>query len=223
MIRKCCLIVIVVLLYAPVGMADAFAVDKDNSILGFIHHKKGIASIFVEDPLSYPINYEMTLEYDPDLETANFGMRYPVEEIEIAGEVELARWGEAIVREGASEVALKPPGNSIRRRVRKAILGKKLLEADKYPEIRATSISIEPLQDEAKTHQATIEIQMHGVTHRATFPLSVSLEADRLVVAAVFPLRMTDFNIKPYSAFLGTLRFQDEFHVFMHLEADRAE
>lgn len=207
----------------PISGADEYIIDKENSIIGFVHHKRGIASIFIEDPLSYPGDYSICIAYDPLLDTASFELRYGVEKIEVAGEEALGRWGQAILGEGATEIALEAPSPSRRLQMRQVILSEKLLDAAKYPEIRVKSLEIKSVSGATYTHEATIEIRMHGEVRNATFPMTLSLDGDRISVSAVFPLRMTQFKIKPYSAFLGLLRFDDVFHVFMHLEADRKQ
>ena len=83
------------------------------------------------------------------------------------------------------------------------------------------SLDIKSVSGASYTHEATIEIRMHGEVRNVTFPMTLSHDGDSMRVSAVFPLRMTEFKIKPYSAFFGALRFDDVFHVFMHLKADR--
>ena len=212
---------------APVALADEFVVDYDNSLLGFINHKRGLASILIVDPLTYPGEYDLNITLNPSIESAAFTVRYKVEAIQVAGPEVLQRWGQAILEAGATSKPLKAPSPSRQRKTRKAILSEEFLDAARYPEVRVKSLRIEAISNGAAegphTHKMTIEITMHGKTVATTFPATVVLEANRLTVNAAFSLRLTDFNIKPYSALFGAVRFDDLFHVYMHFEAKRRD
>ncbi len=212
-------------LLAPAALAGEFVVDYDNSLLGFINHKRGLASILIVDPLTYPGEYDLNIALNPTIESATFTVLYPVEAMQVAGPEVLKRWGPAILEAGATPKPLKAPSPSRQRKIRSVVLSKKFMDAAKYPKVRVKSLGIEAISDPASkgryTHNMTIEIAMHGKTVTTTFPATVLLEGDRLTVDAAFPLRVTDFDIKPYSAFFGAVRFDDVFHIYMHFEAKR--
>ncbi len=205
--------------------ADQFLVDYDNSLLGFVNHKRGLASALIVDPLTYPGEYNLNITLNPSIESAAFTVRYKVETLQVAGPEVLQRWGQAILKAGATQKPLEAPSPSRQRKIRSVVLSKKFMDAARYPEVRVKSLGVEAISDGAaegpRTHKMTIEITMHGKTVATTFPATVLLEADRLTVDAAFPLRVTDFNIKPYSTFFGAVRFDDLFHVYMHFEAQK--
>ena len=72
-IRIVCLVFLVLL--APHAHADIFIIDTTESLLGFVNHKRGLAKMFIEDPLSYPTAYTMDIELDPSLESGGINVR----------------------------------------------------------------------------------------------------------------------------------------------------
>ncbi|MDK1021261.1 MAG: YceI family protein [Candidatus Hydrogenedentes bacterium] len=209
----------------PLASADKFIVDKETSLLGFINHKRGVASILIVDPLTYPGEYAIDIAINPTMEYATFSLRYDAEDIQVAGAEMVRRWGPSILEAGATKKPLQAPSPSRQRKIRKVVLSEKFLHAAKYPQVSVNSLGIEKLAEPAAgdphTHQMTIGINMHGKTVEATFPATIALEGDRLTFDAAFPLELRDFNIKPYSALFGAVRFANVFHVYMHFEAKR--
>ncbi len=219
------IVAVLLTLVAPVASAGEFVVDYDNSLLGFVNHKRGVASALIVDPLTYPGEYDLSIAMDTSVDSAAFTVRYHVKTIQVAGPEVLHRWGKAILTSGAAQKTLRAPSPSRRRKIRKAVLSKKLMDPARYPEVRVKSLAIEAIPDDnaggPHTHNMTIQITMHGETVTTTFPATVLLEDDRLTVDAAFPLKLSEFNIKPYSALFGAVRFSDTFHVYMHFEATR--
>ena len=210
---------------APAVLAEEFTVDHDSSLLAFVNHKRGIASGLIVDPLTYPGEYDLNIALNPSIESATFTIRYDVKNIQVAGSKVLRRWGREILDSGATRKPLEAPSPSRQRKIRNVILSKKFMDAARYPEVRVKSLGIEAISNGASerrhTHTMTIQITMHGKTVTTTFPSTVVLEGDRLTIDAAFPLKLSEFNIKPYSAFFGAVRFSDTFHVYMHFEAKR--
>ena len=219
------IVAVLLTLLAPVASAGEFVVDYDNSLLGFVNHKRGIASALIVDPLTFPGEYDVYIAMNTSIESAAFTVRYDVKNIRVAGPEVLHRWGRAILKAGAAQKPLKAPSPSRQRKIRKAVLSKKFMDAARYPEVRVKSLAIEAIPDNAAegphTHNMTIRITMHGKTVTTTFPATVLLEDDRVTVDAAFPLKLSEFDIKPYSALFGAVRFSDTFHVYMHFEAKR--
>lgn len=205
--------------------ADTFIIDTTESLLGFVNHKRGLAKMFVEDPLSYPTAYTMDIELDPSLESGGFRIHYYVKDVQVADGEMLRRWGDAILAAGATATPLRPSSPSRQERIRKVIVSKRVLHASKYPEIEVRSLGVKKLTSAttSHTHEINIEILLHGEAVKTVFLATVTLIGDRVTIDGAFPLKMTDFNIKPYSTLFGAIRFDDVFHVYLHLEADRKQ
>ena len=217
--------IVLFVLLTPFAFADEFIVDKETSLLGFVNHKRGVASVLLVDPLTYPSEYTIKISLNTTIESASFSIRYEVEKLQVAGPEMVRRWGPRILEAGATKKLLQAPSPARQRKIRKVVLSKKFMHAAKYPQVTVESLGIKELSESVSggphTHEMTIEITMHGETVAATFPATIALEGDHLTVDAAFPLRLSDFNIKSYSAFFGAVRFADTFHVYMHFEAKR--
>ncbi len=219
--------VVLALLLSARIQAEEFIVDYDKSLLGFVNHKRGIASGLLVDPLTYPSKYELKIGLNPAIESATFNIRYDVKNIQVAGSKKLGRWGRKVFEAGATPRPLETPSPSRQKKIRKTILSKKFMDAARYPEVRVKSLGIEIIPDgpnkNPHTYNMKIQIAMHGETVKATFPATIILNGDHLTIDAAFRLKLSDFKIKPYSGFFGAVRFSDQFHVYMHFEATRSK
>jgi polyisoprenoid-binding protein YceI len=94
-----------------------------------------------------------------------------------------------------------------RAEIQATMLGPKVLDAQKYPEIRFTSTRIE--QTAPGRFLITGKLDLHGVTKELQF--SVSEAAGRYSGKA--KLKQTDFGIQPVSAGGGTVKVKDEVEI----------
>ena len=61
-----------------------------------------------------------------------------------------------------------------------------------------------------------LPLTIHGVTQSVTFPVQGEVQAGLLHGRGSFRLLQSRFGYKPYSAFLGTIKNQDE--VILHFD-----
>lgn len=93
-----------------------------------------------------------------------------------------------------------------RKATRQNMLGDKLLEAERFPEIRIESLAmIGPRWNP----DVRAKVTLHGVSRVLEFPAAVFLDDDRLVAIATFEFRQSDFGIAPFSALGGGLKVAD--------------
>jgi len=95
-----------------------------------------------------------------------------------------------------------------RRQVQETMLSDDQMDVQKYPTIRFESTGIERLS--TGQYVITGAMTIHGVTQSISFPAVVTREGDRIRGQGSFHFKQSDFKIKPYSAFFGTVRNQDE-------------
>jgi polyisoprenoid-binding protein YceI len=95
-----------------------------------------------------------------------------------------------------------------RRQVQETMLSGDQMDVQKYPTIRFESTGIE--KQSAGQYVITGAMTIHGVTQSISFPAVVTREGDRIQGRGSFHFKQSDFGIKPYSAFFGTVRNQDE-------------
>jgi polyisoprenoid-binding protein YceI len=120
--------------------------------------------------------------------------------------------GALVVRGGTG--GIKPLSDRDKREI--AVTARKVLSADRNPEARFTAASFEPSAD--------------GGTIAGTLTLASQSRPLRLQVSQTAPgryhasttIRQTDFGIKPYSAFLGSLKVADAVEVEVDLDLSQA-
>jgi polyisoprenoid-binding protein YceI len=100
-----------------------------------------------------------------------------------------------------------------------------VLEVERFPAaayesrgIRIQKLSVGLLQ----TH-VTGELSFHGVTQDHSFDARVTVMGEALRISGEFPLRQSDYGIKPASFAGGALRLKDEVHFKFELVARMQE
>jgi polyisoprenoid-binding protein YceI len=122
--------------------------------------------------------------------------------------------GALVVREGTG--GIKPLSDRDKREI--AVTARKTLSADRYPQATFTATSFEPSAPGA------------GGTIVGTLALAGQSRQQRLAVSQTAPgiyhasttIRQTDFGIKPYSAFLGSLKVADAVQVEVEVDLSQA-
>jgi polyisoprenoid-binding protein YceI len=120
--------------------------------------------------------------------------------------------GALVVRDGTG--GIKPLSDRDKREI--AVTARKTLSADRYPEARFTA--------------SGFESSGGGGTITGTLVLAGQSRPQRLQVSQTAPgvyhasttIRQTDFGIKPYSAFLGTLKVADAVEMEVDLDLSQA-
>lgn len=120
--------------------------------------------------------------------------------------------GALVVRDGTG--GIKPLTDRDKREI--AVTARRILGADRYPEATFTATSFEPSGD--------------GGTIAGTLALAGQSRPQQLAVSqtslghyrATATVKQTDFGIKPYSAFLGSLKVSDAIKVEVDLELPSA-
>lgn len=87
-----------------------------------------------------------------------------------------------------------------------------VLETAKYPEIVFRSTRVEALKTGEGTYSAKIwgELQLHGVTRAGLINAQLQFGGNTIRARGEFPLKQTDYNIKPVSVAAGTIKVKDE-------------
>jgi polyisoprenoid-binding protein YceI len=122
--------------------------------------------------------------------------------------------GALVVRAGTG--GIKPLTDRDKREI--AVSARKVLTADRYPEATFTATSFEPAPGDA------------GGTIVGTLTLAGRSQPQRLQVSPAGPglyratttIRQTSFGIKPYSAFLGSLKVADAVEVDVEVDLSQA-
>ncbi len=108
----------------------------------------------------------------------------------------------------------KPLSEKDRQDVQAHMQGSEQLDVARYPTIRFRSTQI--TQQAEGQYTVTGNLTLHGVTQAVTFPVQGEAQAGFLHGWGSFRLLQSHFGYKPYSAFLGAIRNQDE--VMLHFD-----
>jgi polyisoprenoid-binding protein YceI len=100
-----------------------------------------------------------------------------------------------------------------RNSVQQNMLGEKVLNAEKYPEIRFQSTRIEQTSPQHFRVMGTLEL--HGVKKVITFEMTGGPQEYK----GNFKLRQTDYGIEPVSVAGGTIKVKDEIDLEMDIYA----
>lgn len=94
------------------------------------------------------------------------------------------------------------------------------LQVKKYPEIkfRTSDQTVLDLKGNKFTGSLTGELILNGVTKKIKIDFSGTLSGDRIEVSGSQTLSMADYNIKPPTAILGTLKTGDKVTVTYSLK-----
>ncbi|MGI9125638.1 MAG: YceI family protein [Mycobacterium sp.] len=83
----------------------------------------------------------------------------------------------------------------------------KSLDAKKFPQIRFEAADIAKTAD---GYRLTGTVEIHGTTRPQVVDLKVDDSGEALALSAQVRLTQSDFGIKPYSLFMGSLKVADE-------------
>jgi polyisoprenoid-binding protein YceI len=99
-----------------------------------------------------------------------------------------------------------------------------VLETNRYPEIvfESTDVSADKITGGQCRARVTGNLSLRGITRNCVINAQVTVTGDGLRAHGEFPLRQSDYNIKPVSAAGGTIKLKDElkfsFDIVAHQE-----
>jgi polyisoprenoid-binding protein YceI len=201
------LLSVLVLLPAPVVPAArvTYSIDPQQSKIEIQVAKDGFLKAFGHDHLVSATQYSGEVQFDSA----------KVEESSVVFTVETA--------------ALKviDPGESEKDRndVQATMLGKEVLDAAQYPQIRFSSSSVKskPGSNGSLDLQVAGTLLLHGTTKPFTVPVQLRIGSDGTLTAdAEVSLLQSDFGITPYKAAGGTVRVKDKLKLTFHIIARKS-
>lgn len=149
----------------------------------------GMLSAFAHNPTIAIRDFTGEVEFSPDApEQSSLSIRIQSGSLEVADEV----------------------SDKDRRDIERQI-SEDVLETERYPEIvfESTAVSADRV---AGQYRAKIkgDVTLHGVTRACEITAQIIAGPDTLRTHGEFPLKQSDFNIKPVSAVGGTIKLKDE-------------
>ena len=218
------LLAIALMLTMPDLAAEEIEISADDSIFAVITHKAGLASGVAHNHLVTAADYQATLGFDDGAPlSTRFELRQASKKL-VADPWEMAQaWYPRFEELGILDEAFTEVSAKDREKIRKSMLAKGQLDAAGSPEIVAR---ITEVREQAATHggvdfpyAATLELTIRGKTVAKPVAARYELVDGTLTIESLGAFKFTDFDIKPYSAFLGAVKNQDGFHVYVSMKA----
>jgi len=213
-------------LWCVATSADTYTLVQPDSVFAVVTHKAGFAARLAHNHMIYPSTYTAEASVDPaHQDQAHFRLRFPVTALVVDDSAAKTRWYPGIQAAGILDEPFPEVSEKDRQSIGEHMLAKNQLDADKYPEISA---ELKGIRAKASTqgeksfaYEATVALTVHGVTVERPFAANIEATGDAVHVEAASSFNFTDFGIKPYSAFLGAVRNENTFYVYVNLKAQR--
>lgn len=194
----------------PVSGATHYVLDAARSDVRFLVYRAGALASFGHNHVIQAKDMSGDVYLAPDFQASGFNLT-----LRVAGFVVDAPEARSV--EGPDFA--KQPSVAAIDATRKNMLGPDLLDAEHYPEVRVRSVR---LLGPDWGPDATVRIELHGVSRDLTVPIAVEHGTDSLTVTGGFDLKQSDFGLKPFSVLGGGLQVADTLHVRFHLVAQQA-
>ncbi len=97
------------------------------------------------------------------------------------------------------------------------------LKKDKYPVITFVSVqeTTMSLSGDQFSGKISGKLTIAGTSHQVQIPIKGSLENDTISVSGVYPISMSDYNMKPPTALFGTIKSGNEVEVHFNLKFNK--
>ena len=207
--------------------AAEYTIDRDGTLFAIITHKAGAVAFLGHNHLIYLEDYTVSLSIEEgDPTAALFRLEFPAENLVVSDNEARERWYMHLEAAGILEKLPRKTSPTNRKKIREHMLSKKQLDVASHPTI---TVELKEVREEASehgeksyTHVASIDLTVHGETVTQDFPAAITFEDDTVHIEAFAALNFTDFGIKPYSALLGAIKNQDQFHLYVNLSASKS-
>lgn len=150
----------------------------------------GLLSAFGHNPTIAIRKFEGDVGFSPDApEKSSLNMRIKADSLEVTDDV-----------------------SDKDRREMERQMREEVLEAGRYPEIvfESDSVSVEPVMISQYRAKILGKLTLRGITRNCEISAQLIVSPDTLRANGEFPMRQSDFNIKPVTAVGGTIKLKDE-------------
>ena len=213
-------VLLLALLAAMPAAAASVEVVPERSILAVVTHKAGMASGMAHEHVIAAASYTAKLEFDPASPTATrFDFRAPVRDLVVDDPQVREPLFDRLEELGIVSEPFKKITEENRGEVRKAMLGPKQLDAEHFADISGTILEVKrkPKGDDAFPFVVKIAFEAHGQRVEREIEARLAEAEGGYELEAFGEFAFSDFGIRPYSAFLGAVRNQDGFHLYVRL------
>lgn len=150
----------------------------------------GMLSAFGHNPTIAVRKLEGEIAFSPDApEKSSLNIRIKADSLEVTDEIS------------------DKDRRDIERQMREEVL-----ETSRYPEIvfESNTVSVEPIMMSQYRAKIAGGLTLRGITRNCEISAQLIVSPDTLRASGEFPMRQSDFNIKPVTAVGGTIKLKDE-------------
>ncbi|MCC6696779.1 MAG: YceI family protein [Candidatus Hydrogenedentes bacterium] len=225
MIARLATVVMAVALACPAWAQDTeFAIDRDESVFAVVTHKGGVAARFAHNHFVFPREYEYRItSAQKTIEDLTFSLSFKTSALASDLPDAQKKWFPELKRSGVLKDPFREIAEDDRVTIREHMLAEDQLDAKGHPDITAELIGLRresaTLGEAPFDWMAKIALTVRGKRVEREIPARITLKEGNLSIDAIGAFRFTEFGIKPYSAMLGAVKNEDEFHVFAHIQA----
>lgn len=157
---------------------------------------------------------------------SSLGENHLISLTQFSGKADLSRtspWKAQLTGKATSMKVIDPWGDpSERKEVQNTMLGPHQLDVKQYPLIKLHSVSFDPTNHDT-TWNLKADVELHGVTQKVQFALECHQTGNRLEIRGKKMFKLTNFNIKPFSAGFGAVKVKNAFEVTYKIILDRIQ
>jgi polyisoprenoid-binding protein YceI len=186
------------------GLAPVrFAIDTNASRFRVQAFATGMLSVFGHNPTIGLRDYDGEIQFVPDT--------YEKALVQVT------------VRAGAMEV-LDEMKSDDRKKLEQLMYGE-VLDVQRFPtaSYESKQITVQKVSDDLVVAHVSGELSFHGATQTLPMDARVTRLGNMLRISGEFPLRQSDYGIKPVSFAAGALRLKDELKFSFELVARMQE
>jgi hypothetical protein len=146
---------------------------------------------------------------NPDPSKSTFELSFPVAEL-VVDDAQARR-----------EAGTEFPGEiaqADREGTRRNMLRAEVLDAEQFPRVSLRALSLTPPLQAAKV---MTRITIRAVSRDVEVPVAMNIVGSQLTAVGEFPIRQTEFGIKPFSIGLGALEVVDQLQIRFRIVANR--
>ena len=197
---------------------------QPESVFAVVTHKSGMLSSLGHNHFIYAGAYEASLTMtEADITSLKFQFTTPVDMLKVDDPAVAKKWYPTLENAAVLDEAFSVVSEKDRGKITKSMLSKKQLHGEKFPVIKASIDSVHEKSNTVgqleTTHILNLKLDIRDASQTISVPAAVTVENGTLHIRAVAALKFSDFGIKPFSAMLGSVANDNQFHLFVDLVA----
>ena len=157
-----------------------------------------------------------------------FGHDHVISATELSGQMQLAQpnvtQSSVTFVAATSSLVVVDPGETEKNRndVQSTMLGDKVLDAARYPQIQFTSSGVRSVTQKEGVTELQIEgtLRLHGVEKLVTVPVQLRMIGGNLTADGELPLLQSNYGIAPIRVGGGAVRVKDKLKISFHIVAE---